>query len=231
MLTSPAISNTPMHHARFHARPSGGAEPQVALEAERKGRESGREGPRPRPGEAQLLPPAVAPERAVRVAPGRGAGPGQVDPDALARLAELAKRDREVRAHEAAHARVGGRYAGRPSYDYVVGPDGKRYAVAGQVRIDVSPEPSDPEATIAKMRVVRAAALAPADPSPADRQVAALADRLLRAAEADLAARENLLRAAAPGSQAEAARLARLAALFAQTALLPAPDPVVRRDA
>jgi len=53
-------------------------------------------------------------------------------------IQELAARDREVRAHEQAHAAVGGAYAGAPSYQYETGPDGVRYAIAGQVQIDTS---------------------------------------------------------------------------------------------
>ncbi|MEL7091774.1 MAG: putative metalloprotease CJM1_0395 family protein [Pseudomonadota bacterium] len=87
----------------------------------------------------------------------------------------LEARDREVRRHEQAHAAVGGQFAGPPTYTYQIGPDGRRYAVGGAVSIDVSPVPGDPAATIEKMEVVKAAALAPASPSAADRQVAALA--------------------------------------------------------
>ena len=60
---------------------------------------------------------------------------------------ELKKRDEEVRAHEQAHAAVGGSYASAPKYTYTRGPDGKKYAVAGEVQIDTSPERT-PEATI-----------------------------------------------------------------------------------
>lgn len=84
----------------------------------------------------------------------------------------MAARDREVRAHEAAHANVGGIYAGAPSYQYQRGPDGRNYAVGGEVSIDTSPVPGDPQATIAKAQVVRRAALAPAQPSLQDRAVA-----------------------------------------------------------
>lgn len=101
-------------------------------------------------------------------------------------VAELKRRDAEVRAHEQAHAQVGGEYAGAPSYEYEVGPDNQRYAVAGEVPIDAAPVPGDPEATIQKMEVVKRAALAPAEPSSADRQVAALADRQRAAAQAEL---------------------------------------------
>jgi len=96
-------------------------------------------------------------------------------------------RDREVRDHEQAHARVGGPYAGQPSYTYQTGPDGNRYAIGGEVAIDIAPVNGDPEATIIKMEVVKAAALAPAEPSAQDRKVAALADAQRAQAVADLA--------------------------------------------
>lgn len=102
-------------------------------------------------------------------------------------LAELKKRDAEVKAHEAAHAAVGGQLASAPSYSFEVGPDGQQYAVAGEVQIDLSPVPGDPQATIIKMQQVKAAALAPAEPSAADRQVAAEAARRITAAQAELA--------------------------------------------
>ncbi|MEO0746506.1 MAG: putative metalloprotease CJM1_0395 family protein, partial [Pseudomonadota bacterium] len=57
----------------------------------------------------------------------------------------------------------------------------------GAVAIYVSPVDGDPDATIDKMEVVKAAALAPAEPSSADRQVAALADAQRAQAVADLA--------------------------------------------
>ena len=99
---------------------------------------------------------------------------------------ELKARDREVRAHEQAHATVGGQYAGSPSYTYQSGPDGGQYAIGGEVPIDVSPVKGDPEATIDKMRVVIAAALAPAEPSGQDRKVASLAQAQQAQAFAEL---------------------------------------------
>jgi len=99
---------------------------------------------------------------------------------------ELAMTDRKVRTHEAAHAAAGGQYAGGPSYSYQQGPDGKRYAVAGEVPIDLSPVSGNPAATIKKAQVVRAAAQAPADPSPQDRQVASAATRMELSARAEL---------------------------------------------
>lgn len=105
-----------------------------------------------------------------------------------AQVSELKGRDREVRAHESAHAAVGGQYAGAPVFQYQKGPDGRRYAVGGEVSIDASPVPDNPQATIRKLETVRAAALAPADPSPQDRQVAARATALIAEARRQLAA-------------------------------------------
>ncbi len=102
-------------------------------------------------------------------------------------IAELASRDREVRAHEQAHAAVGGAYAGAPTYTYSRGPDGKRYAIGGEVSIDSSPSPNDPEATLRKMELVQRAALAPAEPSAQDRRVAAQAAAQATQARAELA--------------------------------------------
>ena len=98
---------------------------------------------------------------------------------------KLAKRDREVKAHEQAHARVGGAYASAPSYTFQQGPDGKRYAVGGEVQIDTSTERT-PEATIRKMQIVIRAATAPAEPSSQDLKVAQQARSQLSEAQAEL---------------------------------------------
>lgn len=112
-------------------------------------------------------------------------------------IRELQARDQEVRAHEQAHAIVGGRYASAPSYDYQQGPDGKRYAVGGEVQIDLAPVPGDPAATVQKMQQVKAAALAPAEPSAADRSIAAEAGQRLLQAQAELIAEKAPLANAA----------------------------------
>jgi hypothetical protein len=101
-------------------------------------------------------------------------------------IQELKARDQEVKTHEQAHAAVGGRYAGAPSYSYELGPDGKQYAMGGEVQIDISPIPGDPQATVQKMQQVRAAALAPAEPSAADRRIAAEAAQRQIQAQAEL---------------------------------------------
>ncbi len=94
-------------------------------------------------------------------------------------LQELKARDLEVRAHEAAHLAAAGQYAqGGPSFTYQTGPDGKKYAIGGEVSIDSGPISGDPQATIQKAQQVRAAALAPASPSSQDQKVAAAASRM-----------------------------------------------------
>lgn len=110
---------------------------------------------------------------------------GKLSDDQKAQVEQLVKTDREVRAHEQAHKNAGGQYAGSASFQYVAGPDGKRYAVAGEVPIDVSVE-ENPEDTISKMTVVISAALAPAKPSGQDRKVAGLAVSQRAEAQAQL---------------------------------------------
>ncbi|CUB03438.1 putative metalloprotease CJM1_0395 family protein [Marinomonas fungiae] len=100
---------------------------------------------------------------------------------------QLKARDEEVRVHEQAHAATGGQYAGSPSYSYEQGPDGKRYITDGEVPIDISTIPGDPQATIDKMKQVYRAALAPAEPSSADRSIANEAQRNIAEAMSELA--------------------------------------------
>lgn len=132
---------------------------------------------------------------------------------------QLDARDREVRDHEQAHARVGGAYAGEPTYTYQTGPDGQRYAVGGAVAIDTAPVRNDPSATIRKMEVVKAAALAPAEPSAADRRIAALAEAQKLQAIGDLAEAQ---RAGAEGPMAEP--MVRVAAFLEALATLSTSD-------
>lgn len=106
-------------------------------------------------------------------------------------LSQLKQRDAEVRAHEQAHASVGGQYAGSPSYEFERGSDGNNYAVAGEVPIDVAAVPNDPQQTIEKMQQVRAAALAPQEPSGADRAIAAEATQQIAEAQAELTALQS----------------------------------------
>ena len=104
---------------------------------------------------------------------------------------ELRARDAEVRAHEQAHVAAAGPYAnGAPKYEYQTGPDGKQYAVGGEVSIDTSPVPGDPDATIRKAQVIKRAALAPRNPSPQDIKVAGQAAQLEAQARQELQAKK-----------------------------------------
>lgn len=100
-------------------------------------------------------------------------GTSSLSSEELKQLRQLKSRDIEVRTHEQAHLSAAGQYAaGSASFTYQQGPDGTRYAIGGEVSIDIS-KANSPEATIEKMQTIRRAALAPANPSPADRQIAA----------------------------------------------------------
>lgn len=112
----------------------------------------------------------------------RAGGAESPEEEHAEQIRSLKQRDAEVRAHEQAHAAAGGAFAGAPSYSYQRGPDGHRYAVGGEVSIDVSAIAGDPEATIQKMQQVKRAAMAPRDPSDADRAIAASADARIMAA-------------------------------------------------
>ncbi len=100
---------------------------------------------------------------------------------------DLEQRDREVRTHEQAHKAAGGQFAGAINLNTTNGPNGQAYATGGSVPINVSPVSNDPVATIAKMQQVRRAALAPAQPSSADRRVAAQAQQQEAKARAEQA--------------------------------------------
>jgi len=113
---------------------------------------------------------------------------GNLTSEEQAQVDELKAKDQEVRTHEMAHVAAGGQHVtGGPSYEYEIGPDGKGYAVGGTVGIDTSPVAGDPEATIAKMQTVVAAALAPSKPSGQDLKVAAAARQAEAKARAELA--------------------------------------------
>lgn len=140
---------------------------------------------------AQEASPSSPANPPVRATPGVSADSEQSDTWAQRQqqleIADLVKRDREVRAHEQAHAAVGGPYAGAPRYNFTRGPDGQRYAIGGEVSIDTAAVPGDPEATLRKMEVVLRAALAPAEPSAQDLRVAARAQAQAAQARAELA--------------------------------------------
>ena len=129
----------------------------------------------------QALPESMATDKE---GPSR---PGELTEEEKQEVRELKQRDREVRNHEQAHLAAAGPYAnGGAQFEYTRGPDGRQYATGGEVSIDVSPART-PETTIRKMRIVRRAALAPAEPSPQDRRVAAQASQNENRARVELA--------------------------------------------
>jgi len=101
-------------------------------------------------------------------------------------VAKLEARDAEVKAHEAAHQAAGGGMTGAATYTYQQGPDGKMYAIGGEVSISMS-SGSSPEETIANARQLAAAAMAAGEPSPQDFSVAASARVMEMKAQQQLA--------------------------------------------
>ncbi|MDT8337807.1 MAG: putative metalloprotease CJM1_0395 family protein [Sulfurimonas sp.] len=98
---------------------------------------------------------------------------------------ELSSRDTEVRAHEAAHQAAGGGMTGAASYSYQQGPDGRMYAIGGEVSISI-PSGSSPQESMRNAQQAIAAAMAPADPSGQDFGVASSAMVMLIKAQQQL---------------------------------------------
>lgn len=89
-------------------------------------------------------------------------------------LQKFKKSDADIRSHEQAHATIG-QTTSPISYNYQQGPDGKMYAVGGQVRLDVS-IPDDPKAAMHKLDQIQKASIAGAEPSGADMGIATSAN-------------------------------------------------------
>jgi len=136
--------------------------------------------------------------------PGSGAGSEvsgrELSSKEKAVVRELETRDREVHAHEQAHAAAGAGIAGAPSYTYETGPDGRRYAVGGEVPIHVRTGSDDSQVAIQQYEQVTRAALAPANPSSHDRAVAASAQTKVAELRAKVASESQ---SGVPGSLAK----------------------------
>ncbi|MES9880690.1 MAG: putative metalloprotease CJM1_0395 family protein [Sedimenticola sp.] len=118
-----------------------------------------------------------------------GEGSERISTQERAQIRKLQTRDREVHAHEQAHMAAGsGVVRGGATYQYQKGPDGRLYAVGGEVKIDTSGVRGNPQATVQKAETIRRAALAPANPSGQDLQVAAAATQMAAAARSELQA-------------------------------------------
>jgi hypothetical protein len=93
---------------------------------------------------------------------------------------KLKERDAEVRAHEQAHiAAAAGLRTSAPTFTYETGPDEKKYAVGGEVNISFS-SGGNPEQDIKNAEIMKAAALAPAQPSGQDQSVAKEAEKIIQ---------------------------------------------------
>jgi len=117
------------------------------------------------------------------------------DPDKLSEdekrlVKDLASRDTEVKAHESAHQAAGGGMTGAASFTYQQGPDGKMYAIGGEVSI-ASPSGATPEETIKNAKQIAAAAMAAGDPSPQDFSVASSARVMEMKAQQQLAKKDQ----------------------------------------
>lgn len=144
--------------------------------------------------EAQHEPLADAATSSAEAEPAQGAT--ELAPAEQAALQALKQRDREVRQHEQAHLRAAGHLAtGGASFSYQRGPDGRSYAIGGEVGISVSPGRT-PQETMARADQIVAAALAPAEPSGQDRAVAARAMQMKQAAMLQVAQEVQEVRAA-----------------------------------
>lgn len=159
--------------------------------------------------------------------PGQKKRSGELTASQQREIVALKSRDTEVRVHEAAHQAAGGSLVGGASYGYATGPDGKRYAVSGEVSIDAGAVPDDPSATIAKMQRVQAAALAPADPSGQDLAVASQAAEVAVQAQMMLAQQRSESRQGSQeGEKADSAKNKRATNGYSQGAATAASQPV-----
>ncbi len=105
--------------------------------------------------------------------PGSGESiPEELDP----RIRRFREIEKEVLAHEAAHAASAGGMGWPVVYRYATGPDGRRYIVGGHVTIGV-PKGRTPEEQLRILSRVIGAALANPDPSPGDKAAARWAAR------------------------------------------------------
>ncbi len=134
--------------------------------------------------------PPHNPEAPLSAASSRNPFDKPLSPEDQQQVSQLKRRDAEVRAHEAAHAGAAGGLGGSPNYSYQQGPDGRRYAIGGEVQVQLR-RGNTPEETIRNAQTVRGAAMAPAQPSAQDRAVAAAA------AAMEVEAREEIEKAKA----------------------------------
>lgn len=165
---------------------------------------------------------------------GKDTGTAALSPEDRSRVRKLQQRDREVRAHEHAHMAAGsGVVQGGASYQFQRGPDGKLYAVGGEVKINAGSVQGNPQATVQKAATIRRAALAPANPSGQDLQVAASATQMAATARAEIQAeaREEQVEEREKGADADKQRERFEQKLLGSGATDNAPSPASSLDA
>lgn len=115
----------------------------------------------------------------------------ELTPEQEQEVAKLKARDVEVKAHEQAHiAAAAGISTSAPTYEYQTGPDGKEYAIGGEVSVSFVAG-KDPAQNMAHAEAMKAAALAPAQPSSQDIAVAADAEKIIAEARQELAQQQT----------------------------------------
>jgi len=175
-LPGPPAEPAPAPDVEFPAVSAATAPPPAtaSLPGSRESVEEGRvsEARAPRGGGAPAARPEAGPD-------GSSLDAEELTDEEQQEVQELKTRDRDVRQHEQAHVAAGGPYVrGGAQYEYTTGPDQRQYATGGEVSIDTSEIPDDPEATVRKAQVVYRAALAPAEPSSQDQRVASEAKQM-----------------------------------------------------
>ncbi len=98
------------------------------------------------------------------------------------------EREREIGAHEAAHASAAGIYGG----GIVIERDSNGIPIGGHVPINIPPlDPQNPESSMQAYETIRGAALAPSDPSGADLSIASQAQSLFGQAQVLMNQKQN----------------------------------------
>ncbi len=144
---------------------------------------------------ATSLPPASVPaELSSHEIPAKKAlqtNTAELSDEAQLQISKLKARDTQVRQHEQAHLSASsGIDVSSASFTYQRGPNGVNYAVGGEVKIDTSPGHT-PEETLARAEKIIETALAPVDPSPVDRSVAAKAQNMAQQARIEIQQQNN----------------------------------------
>lgn len=169
---------------------------------------------------SQAASAGAAPRSAARDSNGGAPSSPTMSPAEQRQLEALKQRDRQVRAHELAHLTAAGGLAnGGATFSYQRGPDGVYYAIGGEVSISLR-EGRTPEETLANARTIKAAALAPADPSAQDRSVAAAAvamEAKARSEQAATQAGEGLAVSGAKAGETERSSVSRTREALART--------------